>query len=88
MPNWWMAALVAAYFEELRAVLGDDMPRRFHDEQTGDRLWSMLPPSAGQTPELREALLAFIREHGTAGSPTYCDSCPACVQAVESLPTL
>lgn len=67
--NWWMAARVAAHFEEVRAALGEHMPRRFHDERTGHRFWATLAPFAVQTPALRDAVLAFIRQHGTASSP-------------------
>lgn len=67
--NWWMAARVAAHFEEVRAVLGGDMPRRFHDDRTGHMFWAALAPFAVRAPALRDAVLAFIRMHGTAGSP-------------------
>lgn len=67
--NWWMAARVAAHFEEVRAALGHDMPRRFNDDRTGHMFWATLAPFAVQTPALRDAVLGFIREHGTAGSP-------------------
>jgi hypothetical protein len=67
--NWWMAARVAAHFEEVRAVLGDDMPLRFHRERDGHGFWATLAPFALQTPALRDALLAFVREHGAGGSP-------------------
>ncbi len=67
--NWWMAARVAARFEAVRAALGDEMPRRFHDDRDGHMFWAMLAPFAVQRPVLRDTVLAFIREHGTAGSP-------------------
>jgi hypothetical protein len=67
--NWWMAARVAAHFEDVRAALGEDMPQRFHVEREGRGFWSTLAPFAMQTPVLRDAVLAFIREHGTASSP-------------------
>lgn len=67
--NWWMAARVAAHFEDVRAALGEGMPRRFNDEQAGHRFWGTLAPFAAETPALRGAVLAFIREHGTASTP-------------------
>jgi hypothetical protein len=67
--NWWMASRVATHFQEVRAALGDDMLRRFHDEREGHRFWATLAPFAEQTPVLRDAVLTFIREHGTGRSP-------------------
>jgi hypothetical protein len=45
------------------------MPRRFNDDRKGHTFWATLAPFAVQTPALRDAVLAFIREHGTASSP-------------------
>jgi hypothetical protein len=67
--NWWLAARVAVHFEDVRTALGEDMPRRFHDEREGHRFWATLAPFAVQTPALRDVVLGFIREHGTADSP-------------------
>jgi hypothetical protein len=67
--NWWMAARVAAHFEEVRATLGDEMLQRFRDQAPGHEFWATLAPFATQTPALRDAVLAFIREHGTRTSP-------------------
>jgi len=67
--NWWMAARVAAHFEDVRAALGEGMPRRFYDDRAGHRFWGTLAPFAAEIPALRDAVLAFIREHGTASTP-------------------
>jgi hypothetical protein len=67
--NWWMAARVAAQFEEVRATLGDEMLQRFRDQPPGHDFWVTLAPFAAQTPALRNAVLAFIREHDTTASP-------------------
>jgi hypothetical protein len=67
--NWWMASRVAVHFQEVRAALGDEMLRRFHDERDDHKFWATLAPFAEQTPVLRDAVLTFIREHGTGRSP-------------------
>jgi hypothetical protein len=67
--NWWLASRVAAHFEEVRAALGDDLHKRFHDDHTGHRFWAALAPFALQNPPLREAVLSFMRKHGAQGNP-------------------
>jgi hypothetical protein len=67
--NWWLAVRVAAHFDEVQAAFGEDLLQRFHDDSPGHRFWATLAPFATRTPALRDAILAFIREHGTGGAP-------------------
>jgi hypothetical protein len=67
--NWWMAARVAAHFETVRDALGDTMAERFNSRDDSHALWATIAPFAVQSPMLREAILDFIREHGTSGRP-------------------
>jgi hypothetical protein len=64
-----MAARVAAHFETVRDVLGDKMAERFNSGDDSHALWATVAPFALQSPALREAVLDFIREHGTSARP-------------------
>jgi hypothetical protein len=66
-PNWWLASRVAAHFDDVQAELGEEFTERLGAQRDAHGVWEVLAPFATTTPALQDALLAFVREHGTQG---------------------
>ncbi|MGP0100041.1 MAG: hypothetical protein ACLPUT_00255 [Solirubrobacteraceae bacterium] len=68
-PNWWLASRVAARWDELVGAVGEQAIDRLTEMHDVHGSWDAIAPFAATHPAVREACLAFVREHGTGGRP-------------------